>query len=101
MSDLQNIINSAALIIVFLGMVLYINQHMGPHTAGCERWGFILTAAGAFGHACAYWWPWDGARGVELILHIGLALVVVALVRGDLREIFARAWSGIERRGAR
>jgi hypothetical protein len=100
---IEQILNSTALVMVCLCMLLYINKHMDRHTAGCERWGFVLTVAGAFGHACAYWWPWGGGDEVEIILHIGLALVAVAMVRGDLREMLnrAKAWDGKERRGDR
>ncbi|MCA3000318.1 MAG: hypothetical protein ING75_17150 [Rhodocyclaceae bacterium] len=100
---IENIINTIALLVLCLAVLLYINQHMDRHTAGCERWGFVLTAAGAFGHACAYWWPWDGGDEVETIMHIGLALVAIAMVRGDLRAMIARAqsWDGIDRRGER
>jgi hypothetical protein len=98
---IEQILNTAALLILCLCVLLYINEHMDRHTAGCERWGFILTAAGAFGHACSYWWPWDGADGVETIMHVGLALVAIAMVRGDLREMLNRAqsWDGKDRRG--
>jgi hypothetical protein len=63
----------------------------------------VLTAAGAFGHACAYWWPWHGADDVETIFHIGLMLVGLAMVRGDLRAMIARAqsWDGKDRRSDR
>jgi hypothetical protein len=100
---IEQILNSAALVTVCMCMLLYINKHMDRHTAGCERWGFVLTAAGALGHACAYWWPWGGGNEVEIILHIGLALVAVAMVRGDLRAMIARAqaWDGKDRRGNR
>ncbi|MFO0157401.1 MAG: hypothetical protein ACK51V_00015 [bacterium] len=97
---MMQVINSVALLVLCLSVLLYINEHMDRHTIGCERWGFILTAAGAFGHACDYWWPWAGADGVETIMHVGLALVAVAMVRGDLREMLNRAkeWDGANRR---
>lgn len=100
---IEQIINTIALLVLSVAVLIYINEHIDRHTAGCERWGFILTAAGAFGHACDYWWPWDGGDEVEIILHIGLALVAVAMVRGDLRAMIARAkaWDGIDRRGER
>lgn len=100
MQTIPAIINTLALLTVCGGMLLYINQHMDRHTAGCERWGFVLTAAGSAGHAMAYWLPWSGKDEVEIILHIGLALVAVAMVRGDLREMLNRAkeWDGANRR---
>jgi hypothetical protein len=98
---IEQIVNTVALGALCLCILLYINQHMDRHTAGCERWGFVLTAAGSAGHALAYWWPWGGGDEVEIILHIGLALVAVAMVRGDLRAMIARAkaWDGKNRRG--
>ena len=95
------IINTVALVCLCFCVLLYINEHVDRHTAGCERWGFVLTAAGAFGHACGYWWPWGGTDEVETILHIGVALVGFAMIRGDLRELVVRArrWDGHDRRG--
>lgn len=101
---IATIINTLALVIVGMAMLIYINEHIDKHTAGCERWGFVLTAAGAFGHAAGYWWPWGGADEVEIILHVGLGLTAIAMVRGDLRIILERAqdgWNGVERRANR
>jgi hypothetical protein len=101
---IEHIINTVSLLIVCGAMLLYINDRMDKHTDGCERWGFILTAAGAFGHAASYWWPWGGSNEVETILHIGLALTAIAMVRGDLRALLNRArsnWDGVDRRASR
>lgn len=100
---IEQIINTAALLTLCFCVLIYINTHIDRRSAGCERWGFILTAAGAFGRACAYWWPWSGGNEVETIMHFGLALVAIAMVRGDLRAMIARAqaWDGIDRRGER
>jgi hypothetical protein len=98
---IEDIANTIALGLVAIAMMIYINENVDKHTAGCERWGFILTAAGAAGHAAGYWWPWGGAEEVETILHIGLALTAIAMVRGDLRLMLDRAktsWDGIDRR---
>ena len=102
---LQNIINTICLAAICVAALLHLNG-MNRATAGCERWGFVLTAAGAAGHALSYWWPWGGGDGIETIFHLGLGLVAIAIARGDLREMFATAgiwqqWDGHDRRGTK
>lgn len=93
---MANLVNTVALLIVCAAMLIHINQHMSPDTPGCERWGFVLTAAGTFGHAFGYWFQTSGYLWIETIMHIGLALTAIALVRGDLRDMLAKArrWDG-------
>ncbi|MFN8696304.1 MAG: hypothetical protein ACK50D_13265 [Burkholderiales bacterium] len=99
---IESIVNTICLLVLCACCTLYINN-MSVTTPGCERWGFVLTAAGAFGHALGYWWPWGGANEVETILHIGIALIAVALMRGELRALLMRAaaWDGITDRRRR
>lgn len=100
---IEAVVNTIALLLV-AGFATMRCNSMNRDTAGCERWGFVLTAAGAIGHALAYWWPQADSMQAETILHVGLALIGFALVRGDLRAMLARAgaWDGrTERRAGR
>jgi len=100
-----NILNTLCLVAIFVAALLHLNT-MNRETAGCERFGFALTAAGAFGHALGYWWPWGGTDGIETIFHLGLGLVAISIARGDLRSMIATAgiwpkWDGHDRRGTK
>lgn len=85
------ICNTALLAVVAICGLLHVNRSMSRHTAGCERFGFVLLVAGAIGLALKPWWPWGGLHGVQTIFYLGLALVAISLVRGELRALFSRA----------
>lgn len=94
------ILNSVALAVLLIACACHINT-MDRTTAGCERVGFVLTGAGALGHALAYWWPSVESLEFETMLHVGLACISIAVIRGDLRALVARveaAWGGRDRR---
>ena len=86
----QNIGSTICLVIVFFGCFLHLVSHVDQHSPACERLGFVLTCAGAFGEIVYRWWPKIESFPFELLLHTGMALIALALMRGQLRGWVAR-----------
>lgn len=85
-----NVISTAALAIVVIACAVHLMANVDRHSTHCERWGFVLTGAGAFGEAVYTWTtkiePWN----FGLTMHIGMALIALSLVRGHMRAWMAR-----------
>lgn len=95
------IASTIALAIVIVGCVLHLNAHVDPATAHCVRWGFILTPAGAFGIVVYMWWPTIEGFPFDLVMHIGMALIAVSIVRGRIREmLISHGMRALDRRRA-
>lgn len=95
---IASIVQTCCLAIVAAAALLHLNATRD--TAWCERLGFALTAGGAFGVMAETWWL-QAEYVASFILHTGLALVALSLVRGDLRALFGGAWNGSDRRRRR
>lgn len=80
-----DILSSVALLLVCIACALHLNANVGPESAHCERLGFVLTMAGAFGQAVYPWWPKIEAFHFDAVLHIGMSLIALSLMRGHLR----------------
>lgn len=91
MFDYEQIINTICLLIVALACIAHLAQNVNRHSPGCERWGFVLTGAGAFGQAVYVWWPRIESFPFEPLMHIGMALIAASLLRGHLRGWIANA----------
>lgn len=96
---LNDALSCLCLTVVCLACLLHLNA-MGRQSPLCERLGFVLTAAGSFGAAIAYYKPVVDDFDPDLILYIGMALIALAMARGDLRDFLIRAgrWDGNDRR---
>lgn len=79
-------VDTAALALVCLGCVLHLNQ-MTRATSALERFGFALTAGGAFGAALVPWHANGSGEAVTLLMHAGLAAIAAGWLAG-----YARAW---------
>lgn len=98
--SLVPIISSAALVVLIAAAAVHLNT-MTRQTAHCERFGFVLLFAGALTSVCEWWWPGVEDFYGETMLHVGLALIAVSMVRPQLREWRARMtgrWNGVNRR---
>ncbi len=83
------IAHRVALAIVCIACVVHLASNVDHRSTHCERWGFVLCGAGAFGEA-AYLWtshiePWD----FGLTMHVGMALIALNLISGRVRAIIA------------
>lgn len=90
MSYWPTYVSSVALAIVISGCVLHLSANVDRHSPGCERWGFILTGAGAFGKVVYLWWPKIESFPFPTLMHVGMALIALALLRGHLRGWLSR-----------
>lgn len=84
------IAHTVSLSIVWIACVVHLTTNVDHRSTHCERWGFVLTGAGAFGDA-AYLWtshiePWD----FGLTMHIGMAFIALNLISGRVRAVLAR-----------
>lgn len=84
------IAHTASLAIVCAACVVHLATNVDHRSTHCERWGFVLTGAGAFGEA-AYLWtshvePWD----FGLTMHVGMAFIALNLISGRVRAVLAR-----------
>jgi hypothetical protein len=106
---MESVINTAALVVVAVAAFIHLKA-MRKARNDCESVGFAIVMAGAVGCALEPWWPslvkLVGLAGerpsffVETVFHVGLALVAVAMLRGDLRELLERAGRILARRDA-
>jgi hypothetical protein len=97
---METVINTAALVVVAAAAFIHLKA-MQKARNDCESVGFAIVMAGAVGCALEPWWPslvrLAGLAGerpsffIETIFHLGLAIVAVAMLRGDLRELLGRA----------
>lgn len=83
----ENIVNTIALATVFIACALHAAGNITHASAECERWGFVLTGAGAFGTVATIWWPrWEWQQfGWDSVMHVGMALIALWLVSGKVR----------------
>ena len=84
------IAHTVSLAIVCAACVVHLATNVDHRSTHCERWGFVLTGAGAFGEA-AYLWtariePWD----FGLTMHVGMAFIALNLISGRVRAALAR-----------
>lgn len=84
-----NIAHTVSLAIVCAACVVHLATNVDHRSTHCERWGFVLCGAGAFGEA-AYLWtshiePWD----FGLTMHVGMAFIALNLISGRVRAIIA------------
>ena len=77
--------STVTLLIVCAACIAHLNDHMDRSTPLCQRWGFVLTAAGAFGRAVYPWWPTIEYFPFDLVMQTGMALIALSLLRGHLR----------------
>lgn len=98
-----DILSTASLIVLAAMCLVHINEHVTRASSHCERLGFALVIGGACGQALSYWWPKIELFPVDALLHLGLALVALAMVRGDVHNLVARlkGWDGVDRRADR
>jgi hypothetical protein len=96
------IVNSFCLVVVMIVCAARAT-HMPRRGALIERVGLAILAGGALGVACLYWRHWQGVRYVHTILHIGMAIVALSVVRGQWARLVGtlRGWDGVDRRDAR
>ena len=85
----STVAHSVALAIVSIACVVHLASNVDHRSTHCERWGFVLCGAGAFGEA-AYMWtshiePWD----FGLTMHVGMAFIALNLISGRVRAIIA------------
>lgn len=85
-----NIASTACLLFVCVACVLHITANIDKHSGEFERWGFVLTGAGAFGQVVYIWWPKIESFPFELVMHGGMALIAFSLVQGRLRALMMR-----------
>lgn len=76
--------STLCLLIVAVACVAYLNDHVDRSTPACERLGYVFTAAGALGNAIYPWWPTIEYFPFGLILHVGLALIALSMLRDRL-----------------
>lgn len=98
-----DITSTVSLLVLAAMCLVHLNAHVNRSSSHCERLGFALVIGGSVGQAASFWWPKVELFPVDAFLHVGLALVALAMVRGDVRNLFARlrGWDGIDRRGDR
>lgn len=90
-TNLENLINTAALLAVFFACALHLASNVTHRSTECERYGFTLTGAGAFGTVVTLWWPRFEyfPIGYDTCMHIGMALIAGWLVQGHIRAFVA------------
>lgn len=98
---LENLINTITLGLVMLACALHLASNVDHGSAECERWGFILTGAGAFGTVVTIWWPRfeQFAIGYDTFMHLGMAMIACWLMQGKIRAfLVASGFEWVERR---
>lgn len=90
-ANLENLINTATLLAVFCACAIHLASNVSHGSSECERYGFTLTAAGAFGQVVAIWWPRFEyfPIGYDTFMHIGMALIAGWIVQGHIRALVA------------
>lgn len=88
--SLESWASVACLSVVMLACIFHMTAHIGKHSAESERWGFILTGAGAFGQIVYFFWPRIESFNFELLMHFGMVLIAYSIVRGHLRAFIGR-----------
>ena len=90
-ANLENLINTAALLAVFFACALHLASNVTHRSTECERYGFTLTGAGAFGTVVTLWWPRFEyfPVGYDTCMHLGMALIAGWLVQGHVRAFVA------------
>ena len=86
MIDFIRVANSIVLLIVCVGSVSHLAENFNKHSPEAPRYGFILTGAGAFGEVVYLWWPKLESFPFDLLMHVGMALVAISLLRGRLLD---------------
>ena len=89
------VLDTAALAAVVAACVVHYAANLDRHSSHCERWGFVLTGAGAFGEAVYHWTTMIEPFDFGLMMHAGMALIAAALVRGRVRALIAK-WPGMK-----
>lgn len=86
---LENLTNTITLAVVIAGCVFHLATKVDYRSPECERWGFTLTAAGAFGVTITLWWPRfeQFIIGYDTFMHVGMALIAAWLVQGEIRSL--------------
>ena len=99
----SDLISTGCLAMLAGACLVHLNAHVTRESSHCERIGFALVIGGAIGQAASYWWPRAELWPVDVVLHLGLTFVALAMIRGDLRNLLARlrGWDGIDRRSGR
>lgn len=82
----DDLASTIALAIVCIACVMHLASNVTAASPECERWGFTLTGAGAFGVAVYMWWPTIEGFPFPLLMHIGMALIALSIIRGRVRE---------------
>lgn len=100
MTHAANVASTIFLSIVVIACVLHLWANFDKHSPEVERWGFTLIAAGAFGSAVYPWTPAIEQFPIDLVMHMGMALIALGLVRGRIRGwlIHVVGWQKFDRR---
>lgn len=86
----QALVDSSAMAIVMAACIVQYATNLDKHSTHCERWGFVLTGAGAFGVAVYNWTSIIEPFNFELMTHIGMALIAVSLLYDRVRGFLAK-----------
>lgn len=90
------VMDTCVLITLALLILFYINANVTRATAATERYGMILSLAGSIGIAIGYWTPLSGLYYFQTVLHIGLSLIAVSVLRGEGSLFLAQAQRKID-----
>ena len=95
-----NIASTIFLSIVFIACFVHLWANFDRHSPTVERWGWTLIGAGAIGAAVYPWTPGFEAFPIDLVMHAGMALIALGLVRGRVRGwlVNVAGWHKIDRR---
>ncbi len=85
MIDAENLISTICLIVVFIACVIHLTTNINWHSNECERWGFVLTGAGAIGRAVYFWSTRFEEFPFPALMHLGMALIALSLIYGRVR----------------
>lgn len=95
-----NVASSIFLAIVFIACFMHLWANFDRHSPTVERWGWTLIGAGALGSAIYPWSKTIENFPIESIMHCGMALIAIGLIRGRVRGWIVNAvgWRRFERR---
>lgn len=91
-TTLQGWSDSLCLLVVVVACIVQYAEHLNRHSPACAIIGYLACGAGAFGAALYIWWPVIDSVPYASIMHAGMALIAVSLIREK-----SRAWLALAR----
>jgi len=89
-TTLQHWLNTLCLLIICAGCIAHLAENFNKHSPELQRYGFVFTGAGAFGDVVYFWWPRIESFPFELLMHTGMALIAISLLRGRVQGWLAQ-----------